>query len=97
MNDSELSYLMAALQCKFGWLIFIASWQTLLRLVMVFINKQIRNFLENSIPEDSAWAKSLFDKRFYRVSVFIFNALLSIKLPTIGAKPSESGTSFFKN
>lgn len=88
MTDSELDYIFAALQWKFGWLIGLASWQTLIRTTLVFFNNKAREFMEQAVPEDAAWAQRLFNHRAYRLVAFLLNAAVSVKLPLAGRKPA---------
>jgi hypothetical protein len=90
MSDSEIEYITAALQWKFGWLIGLAAWQTLVRAVMVFVNNQFKAFLEQAIPEDQQWAKSLFNHRGYRLLSFLLNMAVSVKLPMQGRKAGDT-------
>jgi hypothetical protein len=85
MND-EWQYLLDAMQWKFGWLIGITAWQSAIRIVLVFFNSKLKELMEQSLPEDSAWIASMLNSRWYRLTTFILNAVLSVKLPAKAAK-----------
>lgn len=94
MDETEFEFMVSALQLKYGWMIGVASWQTLIRLVFVFINTQLKNWMEQALPEDKDYIQKLFNSRGYRITCFIVNAVLSIKLPT-KAKVSTGQTEVF--
>ena len=95
MND-EISYLVDAMQFKDGWALGIVAWQSTLRLVMVFVNSKLKEFAENALPADKPLVDGLLNSRGYRISVFLVNALLSIKLPAVARKSTGDTQSITK-
>lgn len=95
MND-ELGYLLDALQFKDGWALGLVAWQSALRLVMVFVNSKLKEFAENALPADKPLVDSILNSRAYRLTNFIANALLSIKLPAVARKPTGNTEVFTK-
>jgi len=85
MND-ELGYLIDAMQFKDGWTLGISAWMTVLRLAMVFVNAKLKEFAENALPADKPMVDAFLNSRGYRLTNFIVNALLSIKLPAVARK-----------
>ena len=90
MTDSELAYMQAALEMKFGYLIGIATWRTLIGTVMAFVKNQLKDAMETALPDDKQWIQSVLDSRVYRVVGFILNLVVSVKLPREARKVGET-------
>lgn len=84
MND-EIETLMMSLRFEFGWLLGLTAWVTVLRVVFVFCNNQLRLFAESNVAEQGA-IQRIFDSLPYRLFAFLVNMVASIKMPEVGRK-----------
>lgn len=87
MSD-EWAFMQSALRGDFGWLVGVTAWQTLLRAGMVFFNSKLKEFMENALPADKEWIQTMLNARWYRLTYFLINAFLSVKLPSVARKPT---------
>lgn len=85
MND-EIQYLFDAMHFKFGVLIGLTAWSTSIRLVMVFVNDKIREFMEQALPAEKDGIQKFLNSFGWRALVFTVNAVASVKLPSTARK-----------
>lgn len=96
METPEFYLIGAALKFQYGYLIGLTAWQSVVRIVMVFVNAKLKEFAENAIPADKPFIDGIMQSRAYRVTNFLLNALVSIKLPTEARKGAGGTTQIEK-
>lgn len=86
MESPEIYLITSALKFQYGILIGLTAWQSLLRLCFVFVNAKMKEGAENMIPADREWIDNILNSRKYRITVFLINMLLTIKLPEVARR-----------
>src|SRR5260221_13992936 len=94
--NGEFQYFLDALNFKFGYAIGFTTWSTGLRLVMVFVNDKIREFMESLLPAEREGLQKFLNSVWWRGLVFAVNALTSIKLPGQAKKVTGDTTQINK-
>ena len=72
-----------SLRFEFGYFIGVTAWISCLRVAFSFVNIKIKEFAEQSLPAEKESIQRFLDSLPWRITVFIVNMLVSIKLPTV--------------
>lgn len=92
----EIQELLNSLQGQHGYLIAITSWMALCKIVFGLFNTALKDFMTNAMPSDKEWLSTLLDHRFYRISAWLINYIISIKLPATVDLIKKEQTEFLK-
>lgn len=85
MNE-ELDLLWMSLQFKFGIVLGLVAWQSVLRLSLKFVNDRIKLWMERALPAENDRLNAFLNSLPYRLFLFLIDTLLSVKLPEAGRK-----------
>jgi hypothetical protein len=84
-----------SMQFKFGVLLGLSAWVTVLRLVFTFINDKLKEFMEQALPAEKEGVQRFLNSLLWRLVAFLLNTLASIKLP-MAAKKGSGNTETIK-
>lgn len=86
--SEELDLLWMSLQFKFGVVLGLVAWQSVLRLALKFVNERIKLWMENAMPSENEALQRFLGSLPYRLFLFLIDTLLSVKLPEVARKPT---------
>lgn len=83
MSAEDFEMIAMSLRFEFGLWIGLSSWAFVLRVVFSFVNTKIKEFAEECLPAEKDSIQRFLNSLPWRLTVFLVNMLISVKLPTV--------------